>query len=537
MNNKPDKPNQLRAAAEAQLAHDHVHAPKPRPAEELQHELQVHQIELEMQNETLRQAQVALEESRDRYMDLYEFAPVGYLTLTDKGMISEINLTGSSLLKVERNKLLHQRFASFIAQKHRDRWNHLFVSMVREPGVKSCELALKNGIGESFHAYLDCIYLVTGDKPPVVRITLTDITQLRQAEQAMREWQIFIENAHWGMAIGSLEDRTIKLANPAYARMHGYSVEELHGTKADLLYAPESRVNLPYYVECLHKDGRYSFECARLRKDGSVFPAMVDIAIIDSADGQVTTIVSVKDITARKQQEQQVRDLYAHLLTVREEEKTSMAREIHDDLGGTLTALKMESYRLAEELAAHREAAPLLEHIESMAQLIDNAVNVTRRVITGLRPTILDDFGLPTALEWQAAQFHKHSGIECRVNCVAGEGSEKKPDKIRAINLFRIFQEALTNVARHSSASRVEVEFHHGDGEILLSISDNGRGMPEKCADDPIHYGILGMTERVDQLGGRIKFGSPPGGGFSVTVSLPLPVGNTKSDNTKEGKA
>ncbi len=536
MNKNSGNENPLRAAAEAELAHAPETNLMQRPAGELRHELQVHQIELEMQNETLRQAQIALEESRDRYVNLYEFAPISYLTITDKGMIGEINLTGSALLKMERNKLLRRRFASLVAPGHLDRWNRLFVSALQERGVRNCELTLNKGDGESFHAYLDCMYLATGDKPPVLRITLTDITQLREAEQAMREWQMFIEHTHWGMVIGNLEDRTIKLANPAYARMHGYSVEELNGIKADCLYAPESRVNLPYYVECLHKDGRHSFECVRLRKDGSVFPAIVDIAIIDGADGQTTTIVSVKDMTARKQQEQQLRDLYAHLQTVREEEKTSMAREIHDDLGGTLTALKMESYRLAEELPADEKAVPLLEHIETMAKLIDNAVHVTRRVITGLRPTILDDFGLLAAIEWYAAQFSKRTGIGCRVNCVAGEGCENELDRIRSINLFRVFQEALTNVMRHSSASRVEVELHRDDEEILLSISDNGCGMKEKCDGDPVHYGILGMTERVDQLGGKINFISPPGGGFSVTVILPLPANNTKTDSTKEGK-
>ena len=136
MNNKPDKPNQLRTVAEAQLAHVPQTKLKSRSVGELLHELQIHQIELEMQNEQLRSAQLALEESRDRYVNLYEFAPVGYLTLTDKGMISEINLTGSTLLKMERNKLLHRRFASLVAPKHRDRWNSLFVSALQERGVK-----------------------------------------------------------------------------------------------------------------------------------------------------------------------------------------------------------------------------------------------------------------------------------------------------------------------------------------------------------------------------------------------------------------
>jgi len=227
--------------------------------------------------------------------------------------------------------------------------------------------------------------------------------------------------------------------------------------------------------------------------------------------------------------ERQLRDLSTHLQNVREEEKANIAREIHDDLGGTLTAIKMEIYWLARGLPAGKESAPLFERVESMSQLLDNAVGVTRRIITELRPTILDDLGLLAAIEWHAAQFHKRTGIACRVNCVGDKGNL---DKQRSIALFRIFQEALTNVARHSGASRVEVEFHHGDKEVALSISDNGCGMPGDHVIAPDSYGIRGMFERVGQLGGKIKFDSPPGGGLNVTVVLPL-----SADHRKEGKA
>jgi PAS domain S-box-containing protein len=656
MNKKPDNPNRLRAAAEKKLA------PKPYPVEKLLHELQVHQIELVMQNEQLRQAQIALEESRDRYVDFYEFAPVGYLTLTDTGMIGEINLTGAKLLGMERKKLLRRRFGTFVASEYRERWNNLFTRVLRQDEADNCELAINSGDEKRLYAQLNCKRREKEGAAPVVRITLTDISLLRQTEEAMREWQRFVECAHWGMTIGRVEDRAITLTNPAFARMHGYTLEELHDIRADKLYAPESRADIPRIAEILGSAGCYSFECVRLRKDGSTFPALVDVATVLEANGKSVYVASVTDITerkqadellrksskeiedlynnapcgyhsldkngticlmndtelswlgytrdevigkmkwpdlltragaqrfgedfprlmkqgvvrnieaeiirkdgttfnglinataiydprgnfvmsrstvtditARKQMERQLHDLHAHLQTVREEEKAGIAREIHDDLGGTLTALKMESYRMAEELPADEKAAQLLDRIETMAKLIDNAVHVTRRVITGLRPTILDDFGLLAAIEWYAAQFSKRTGIECRVNCVTGEGCENELDKVRSINLFRIFQEAITNVMRHSSASRVEVKFHRDDREILLSISDNGRGMKEKYEGDPVHYGILGMTERVDQLGGKINFISPPGGGFRVEVYLPLPADNTKNGGTKKG--
>ncbi len=238
-------------------------------------------------------------------------------------------------------------------------------------------------------------------------------------------------------------------------------------------------------------------------------------------------IFLARDITERKTAEQQLRSLSAHMLNVREEEKASIAREIHDDMGGTLTALKMDAYWLSRKLPANEETAPLLERIRSMSQLIDDAVGVTRRVISDLRPTMLDDLGLLAALEWQCTQFHKRTGIECRVNCVEDEGDL---DKQRSIALLRIFQEALTNVARHSGASRVEVEFRHDEEEAFLSINDNGCGLPKESSVAANSYGILGMTERTEQLGGKIKFDSQPGSGLRITVAFPLPADNKRGE-------
>lgn len=238
---------------------------------------------------------------------------------------------------------------------------------------------------------------------------------------------------------------------------------------------------------------------------------------------------TVRDITARKRAEQQLRDLSAHIQSVREQEKASLAREIHDDLGGTLTALKMDAYWLTRDLHSEKEMAPLLERVESISGLLDNAVAITRRIIPDLRPTMLDDLGLLAALEWQAAQFHKRTGIECRVFCVADGCCEVELDKTQSINLFRIFQEALTNVERHSGASRVEVEFEHGNNGVALSICDNGAGLPRGQNIASSSYGIRGMHERVGQLGGKINFDSPPDGGFRLTVTVPTHANHRKN--------
>lgn len=223
----------------------------------------------------------------------------------------------------------------------------------------------------------------------------------------------------------------------------------------------------------------------------------------------------------------QLRNFSTHLQHVREEEKASFAREIHDDLGGILTVLKMKTHWLKNKLSESAEVAEASKDVDEISQLLDNATNVMRGIITGLRPTVLDDLGLLAALEWQAAQFHKHTGIACRVNCVCEKSeycSAIALDKQRSIALFRISQEALTNVARHSGATKVGIEFLRNDEEVVLSIIDNGRGIKDCQTDASRSYGILGMRERATQLGGKINFETPPGGGFIVTVTLPLPA-------------
>ena len=152
-------------------------------SDELLHELQVHQIELEMQNEELRLAQVALEESRDRYLDLYELAPIGYLTLSCEGRIAELNLTGATLLGIGRNKLINQRFASYILPEDNDSWHHHFLNVLKYDRMQSCELALKRGDGSVFHAGLDCRRSKMGNAFSI-RIALADITERKQADKA-----------------------------------------------------------------------------------------------------------------------------------------------------------------------------------------------------------------------------------------------------------------------------------------------------------------------------------------------------------------
>lgn len=400
------------------------------------------------------------------------------------------------------------------------------------------EIVLKPTFGPNISAayweFLDPLLLIIIVTPWIYVLAVRPLEKqqvmLRQQFNELSITAVTFESRE-GVVVTDAHNKILRV-NRSFTEITGYSNEDAIGKKPGMLNS--GRHDREFYRnmwQVLERDGFWSGEVWNRRKNGDIYPEWLTITAVFGTEGQVTNYVGIfSDITDRKAGEQQLRKLTAHIQTAREEEKTRIAREIHDDLGGTLTALKMEAYHLAGKLSGNEQTTPLLEHVGSMTQLIDNAVGVTRRVISDLHPTILDDLGLVAALEWQCGQFNKRTGITCEVFGAGDKDDECKLDKTAAINLFRIFQEALTNVAQHSGATRVNAEFHQGDEEIILTISDNGRGLPEGQVIAQTSYGLRGMRERVAQLDGQILFDKPPGGGLRVTVILPLAAGHIVED-------
>ena len=179
-----DRRNLLRAEAEGLVGNLSPDENTANPTEILLHELLVHKVELEMQNEELRRAYNELEEARDRYIDLYEFAPVSYITINREGLISETNLTGSTLLGVDRTKLIKRRFSKFVAPQDRDLWHRLFMNMMEHPAGKKQEFCLEmtRADGSLFYAHFDCLRREPFDTPPMLRVALTNISRIKPAE-------------------------------------------------------------------------------------------------------------------------------------------------------------------------------------------------------------------------------------------------------------------------------------------------------------------------------------------------------------------
>jgi signal transduction histidine kinase len=218
-----------------------------------------------------------------------------------------------------------------------------------------------------------------------------------------------------------------------------------------------------------------------------------------------------------RQSREQLRHLTNHLQKVREEERARIARELHDQFGQALSVLKMDLAWLAKH--QHSRDQSMQAKLDSMGAVIDSTLPVLHRVCTELRPVILDDFGLAAAIQWQTDDFQSRTGIACKV-ILDSEAGRLTQDQSTA--LFRIFQETLTNVLRHAAATEISVRLREEDGQVLLEVADNGKGITDTEINSPTSLGLIGMRERVYELNGAVRFSGTPGKGTRVTVAIPV---------------
>lgn len=216
------------------------------------------------------------------------------------------------------------------------------------------------------------------------------------------------------------------------------------------------------------------------------------------------------------QSRQRLRELALHIQYVKEEEAKRIAREIHDELGQALTALKMDLYWLVPRLSS--DQTPLRDKISKMSKLIDTTVQSVRRISSELRPGILDDFGLSAAMEWQSKEFKDRTGIQCDF---ISEPESIVLDPDRSVAIFRIFQETLTNIVRHANATVVDVRLEENNSKVGLMVRDNGKGISENELLDSRSFGVIGMNERVNDLGGELIIHGLPDKGTTVSVRIP----------------
>jgi len=395
--------------------------------------------------------------------------------------------------------------------------------------------------------YNTILYNSKGEMISVMSQVL-DITERKQTEEALRRaeenFRRSLDDSPLGVRIVTIESDTV-YANRAMLNIYGYdSIEELKTTPLKERCTPESYAEFKIRMEKRKRggDGPSEYGISIVRKDGEVRQLQAFRKEI-VWDGERQYQVIYNDITERKRAEEellasreQMRALAGRLQAVREEERTQIAREIHDELGGALTGLKIDFSLLTKaalKIENETVRTSLLAGMDSMNESVDSTIQTVRRIAMELRPDVLDDLGLVAALEWQLKDFEKRTGTRCELFPPVEDVSL---DADLSTALFRIFQEALTNVARHSGATEVRVRLRADADSSTLEVEDNGKGIKKEKTLSKESLGLLGMRERAEMFGGRITVTGTPGTGTTVTVEIP-PVETRERDRDQGGAA
>lgn len=402
-------------------------------------------------------------------------------------------------------------------------------------------------------------------------VAFEDITDRKNSERTLRDseerFRLLVEGVQ-EYAIFQLDpEGNVASWNAGAQRLKGYDSAAIIGKHFSVFYPEEDRmIDKPRHILArAARHGQSEDEGWRVRKDGSRFWANVVITALRDPKGNllgfakltrdttenrekaealnkakellelrveqrtaVLTRVNQEmrtEIAERQHAEEQLRKsrdqlraLAARLQSVREEERTYIAREIHDELGQACTAIKMDLAMIGHKLT--KRQTPLRTKVQSAIQLVDNTILALRRIASELRPRTLDDLGLPAALEAQAQEFESRTGIPCSVTL---SPEPLMLDNDRSTAIFRIFQESLTNVARHAHATRVEARLQREGDRLIFQVFDNGTGFDPELAKSGKSLGLVGMQERALLLNGDFTTEGVPGAGTTVTLTIPIP--------------
>ena len=411
-------------------------------------ELQIHHIELELQNEELKQSKAAVDAALEKYTDLYDFAPVGYFSLDEQGLILEVNLTGAVLLGVERSRLTDRRFQLFVAPPSRPAFNTFLEHIFTGHEKQICEVALLNGDRAAFWADLQAMSAVTlGGARKWCRVAVIDVAVRKQAEAAQR--------------------------------------------RIDLLAATNRQLEE---------------EIVRRR--------VVETALKKSEQ-------RTRQLLEQSHQLQQKMRRFSHqILMVQENQRKLISRALHDDISQLLVGINVHLAVFAKAAATNPGSIP--RNIAPIRRLVERSLRIVHRFARELRPASLDDLGLIPALRSYIEDLPAQKGRQIRFTASAGV---EALDNDKRTVLYRVAQEALTNVTRHAHARLVQVSILKTPEGVCLEVADDGKAFDVgrlASAAWVNHLGLHGMRERVEMVGGRFSVVSASGTGTTIQAEVPL---------------
>ena len=506
---------------------------------------------------------------RRRYADFFDFAPVGYFTFNRDGLILDVNPNGASMLGADKTGLLNQDFSHFLSPDSRTVFAQHSQALFDSRRKKICDVELVNGNQDAHWIQLESLAAHNGeDSQEKFRTVIKEVTRRKQteaalrrsrdelerrvaertaeleatnkklrrqvfdcqlAEEALREseqkYSTLVEDALIGVYI--IKDGKISFANDKFAEIYGYQKNELIGMDSLDLVHPKDR---PFIREMRKK--RLSnekvpseYEVRGLKKNGQTIWVNRSLSLINDKDGPAISGI-VSDMTKRRKAENALREsgkelriLSNQLLSAEEKERKRIARELHDGIGQALSAIKFSVENSLGQLRKISEPSAL-ESLEALIPLTQKTIEEVRNIVKDLRPSILDDLGILATITWFCREFQKvYTGIRIEADIDVRENII--PSSLKTV-IYRILQEALNNVAKHSRADRVQLSLLEKDNRIKMRIQDNGAGfdVSQTISLKPSRrgFGLASMRERAGLSGADFEVISRAGQGTTVRV-------------------
>ena len=482
-----------------------------------------------------KRAEEALRDTEKRYRHIFENATVGIYRSTPRGTYLHVNPAFARILGYSSP----EECMSSITDISRQIWlypdeRREGMRILNEKGSLNMDLQVRTKDGGIKWASTSVIGVRDGNGEVVAyEGFLQDITEGKNTETALKEsearYRSIFENSPLGIFQSTLDGRFLK-ANSALARMLGYdsprdAIDSIHDIAGQVYAEPAKRAGV--IRKTIGAGEALTFENEYLRRDGSKWIGHLTLSVVPGEDGVPHHLDGiVEDITEKKAVEEKLQSTMKHLRTlshrllqIQETERRYIARELHDEMGQTLTALRI-NLKAAERAKKAESASAAMDEAVGM---VDGLIKQVRHLSTELRPSILDDFGLTAALDWYVSWLASRTGLKAMFFT---DFTEERLSPLLELTCFRIAQEALTNVVRHANAGTVRVELRRQGDEIHLQVKDDGNGFhPEKTREGALKgqsFGLLGMEERASLIGGHLEIRSEIGRGAEIHACFPL---------------
>jgi len=485
------------------------------------------EIEEQRQTEQRMRELVAIVESSDD-------AIIGK---TLEGIVTSWNQGAERLFGIRAEEMIGQPISRLISEERLGEETEILARLRRGERVDHFETIRRRKDGTLIDVSVSISPILDKDGRVVGASKIArDISEQKRAELDLRESRRRFEgivDSAMDAIISINEAQRVVLFNVPAERMFGCAAVEALGQPLERFIPARLRAVHHAHVRGFAATGVTNRTMGKLgsltalRADGQEFPIEASISQTEVGGDKLFTVI-LRDITKRQEAEEalsrseaQLRALAARLQRARDEEAIRIARELHDQLGRCLTTIKMDVSLIErvffEELT--QSIRSIQEKIPLMLEAIDETVQVVRKISTELRPGILDDLGLAAAIEWQAKDFQKRSGVLCILDITE---EDLDAGRHQATAVFRIFQEIVTNIARHSRAERAWIRLHAQEGMVVLEVEDNGVGISPEGLSQCGALGLLGMRERAAMFGGEVEIGGIPGKGTTVIVRMPM---------------